>query len=154
MLLKKIPEDKQLIIFDFYDTIIYTEYYHNNFLRTGIKELVEHLKDQGINMVISSDAGLGEIRRDFGYTYKSEFLDHFNKIYGGETTGFDKTGMGFRMYKDLGLICEEQGFPVSRTMFIGDNFKDRDRYSADKFGIDYIIVPNENKFFSFMSLFG
>ena len=151
-MLTKIPKDKQLIIFDFYDTIMYSVYHNNNFLRTGIRDLVNKLNDEGKLLVISSDADVSDIVRDFGYAAKLDFLDNFRKIYGNETVRVDMVEAGSRIYKDLGLICSEQNVPFSQAIMIGDNHQGIDEYSANRFGIDHIIVPTENKDFSFVSL--
>ncbi|MBL7051286.1 HAD family hydrolase [Candidatus Woesearchaeota archaeon] len=152
-MLTKIPKDKQLIIFDFYETIIHSAYYNNNFLRAGIRDLVNELKDESKSLVISSDADISEIIRDFGYAAKLDFLDNFRKIYGRETIRVDNVGEESKIYKDLGSICNEQDIPISKAIFIGDNHQGVDEYSASRFGMDYIIVPTENKDFSFVSLF-
>ncbi|MEA3378703.1 MAG: HAD family hydrolase [Nanoarchaeota archaeon] len=151
-MLKKIPQDKQLVIFDFYDTIIYCLYNNKNFLRAGIMELVNKLYCGGKSLAISSDADISSIMRDFGYAASFEFLDKFRKIYGIETIKFDRAGDSFRKYKDLEFICNEQNIPISKAVFIGDNHQGIDEYSANRIGMDYIIVPKENKGFSFVSL--
>jgi hypothetical protein len=151
-MLTKIPKDKQLIIFDFYDTIIYSVYDNKNFLRTGIKNLVTRLENQGKILVISSDADIGDIMRDFGYAASAEFLGKFNKIYGTEAVRFDTVGDRFEKYKDLGFICNQHNVSISNAIFISDNHQGVDEYSANRVGMDYIIVPKENKDFSFVSL--
>jgi phosphoglycolate phosphatase-like HAD superfamily hydrolase len=151
-MLSKIPKHKQLIIFDFYGTIIYSVYYNTNFLRTGIRELVNKLEDEQRTLVISSDADIRDIMRDFGYAASSEFFERFRKIYDNSILGFDVVGEGFRRYKDLGFICNEQNIPISKAVLIGDNYQGTDEYSANRFGMDYIFVPIENKKFSFVSL--
>jgi hypothetical protein len=151
-MLTKIPNDKCLVIFDFYDTIIYSVYHNNNFLRTGINDLIGQLTDAGKLLVVSSDADINDIVRDFGYAASSEFLSKFKKIYGIETVRFDMVDGTVKKYKDLGAICSEQAISIPNAIFIGDNFQGVDEYSANRFGMDYIIVPRKNKDFSFVSL--
>jgi hypothetical protein len=151
-MLTKIPNDKSLVIFDFYDTIIYSVYCNKNFLRTGINDVVNQLADERKLLVISSDAGVDDIVRDFGYAGPSEFLSKFRKIYGIETVKFDIVGDAVKKYKDLGSICNELDILISDAIFIGDNFQGIDEYSANRFDMDYIVVPRENKDFSFVSL--
>ncbi len=151
-MLTKIPKDKRLVIFDFYDTIIYSVYHNKNFLRTGINDVINQLADEGKLLVVSSDADIDDIERDFGYAAPSEFQSKFKKIYGAETVKFDMVGGAVRKYKDLGSICSEQDIPIPNAIFIGDNFQGIDEYSANKFSMDYIIVSGENKDFSFVSL--
>ena len=151
-MLTKIPSDKRLIIFDFYDTLIYSVYQNKNFLRKGISDLVNQLEDEGKIMAISSDADTGDVMRDFGYAASSEFSGKFSKVYGLETVRFDIIDDGVKKYKDLKFICSDQDIPISETIFIGDNFQGIDQYSAQKFNMDYIIVPRENEDFSFVSL--
>ncbi len=151
-MLTKIPKDKELIIFDFYGTIIYSAYSNKNLLRNGIKNLVHKLKHKGKLLVISSDANVSDIVDDFGYASKLYFLNNFEKIYGNETIGFDKVGKSYKSYKNLGFICNEQSILIPQAIFIGDNHQGIDEYSANRFRMDYIIVPTENKNFSFDSL--
>ena len=150
-MLTRIPHDKRLIIFDFYDTIIYSSYHNVNNLRTGIRELANQLEDGGKTLVISSDADISDVMRDLGYA-SSDFLSKFSKIYGIETVRFDRDDCAFRKYKDLGSICSEQGMLIPNAILIGDNYQGIDEYSAQRFGMDHIIVPRENKDFSFVSL--
>jgi hypothetical protein len=151
-MITKIPKEKQLIIFDFYDTIIYSVYHNQNFLRNGIKDLVNRLDYEGKILTISSDVDISDVVRDFGYSSSVEFIDKFRKIYGIDIIKFDITKDGFKKYKDLGIILDEYNIPLSKAIFIGDNYQGVDEYSANKFGMDYIIVPRENKDFSFISL--
>ncbi|MFW5852482.1 MAG: HAD family hydrolase [Nanoarchaeota archaeon] len=152
MQLEKIPSEVELVIFDFYDTIIRTVYYNQNKLRNGIEELVEHLKQEQIPMVISSDGDEYGIERDFGYAIHEEFQKNFKKIYGRKHLLYDHEEK--RLFKNLIQICVEQDVNPSKTVFIGDDFNGNDSFSAQHCNIDYIIVPKhlENPNFSFTNL--
>ncbi len=158
MQLEKIPSNKELIIFDFYETVMYVAYYYKYYLRNGIRELTEYLLEQNKLVVISSDGNKADILFDFGYAATDDFQMRFKKIYGSESLIYDKNKEVF--YKNLELICDEQKISKNQSLLIGDNFKGSynplgmDKTSAEYFGIDYIIVPRQsmNPDFSFTSL--
>ena len=149
MKIEKIPMDIELVIFDFYDTIIRTLYYNQNKLRNGIEELVEYLNNKEIPMVISSDGNEGDIELDFGYAINQEFQNNFRKIYGTKHLLYDHQEK--RLFKNLIQICNEQDVSPARSVFIGDDFNGMDSFSAERCNIDYIIVPKYQNF-SFMEL--
>ncbi len=124
-----------LVIFDFYDTVVHME--HEAWLpRNGIPELLESLGDAGKSMAICSDAGEEKIRQRLG-----DMLCYFREIYGSSTC-FTEEGV---LYKNLGLVCEEYGIQEERAVFIGDNHGGADERSAKRYGMDYIRVPNGNE---------
>ena len=149
---EKIPSNTELVIFDFYDTIIRTLYHNQNKLRNGIEELVERLKQEEIHMVISSDGEEYEIEHDFGYAINEEFQKNFTKIYGRKHLLYDHEER--RLFKNLIQICNEQNTNPAKAIFIGDDFNGNDSFSAEHCNINYIIVPThyDNPDFSFIDL--
>lgn len=152
----KIPESKKLIIVDAHDTILKRDFSRSkdNILHDpSDKEKVEWaLRDGFLNfieyyagiekkkMVISSDGRkekLTEICTRFGII---RYLEH---IYGREHLDRET------YLKKLDKILEEQGVDAEDAVFIGDG--QIDRYSAEKYGVDFIQVPNtkDSRHFSF-----
>lgn len=136
--------DYDLIIFDFYDTIVHME--DEEWVpRNGIPELLEALRDDGNILVVCSDAGEDKIRERLG-----NLVDYFTHIYGHSNLVYE----GEVFYKNLGRICEDFGITRMESVFIGDNHKGTDERSAKKYDIEYIRVPNarEDKVHDFSQL--
>lgn len=135
-----------LVILDFYDTIVQLE--GEAWLpRRGIGELLLALQRSGKRLAVCSDAGEDRIQERLG-----SLVEYFAHIYGHSTLVHeDET-----YYKDLGRICEEQGVPKERAIFLGDNYVGTDERSAKRYGIEYIRVPNarEDRDYDFLQLAG
>lgn len=168
MQLELIPPEKELIIFDFYDTVVQHVYGSQFSLRKGIPELTDYLLDNGKKMVISSDGNEYGINRDFGYAINEMFQSRFTQIYGSMYVNKDNPN-NYRLHltrdvnsravlKNLNLICKEQNVPKNLALFIGDNFTPynnpigTDVASAEYYGVDYIVVPRNSADFSFFEL--
>ncbi len=149
MKITELPSDLELVIFDFYDTIMHTLYYNHHTVRRGVAELVSYLDSENVPLVISSDGDEYEIDRDFGYTgtrqdqeiYPSivEFQEIFRKIYGRKHLLFSQEEK--RLYKNLVGICNDMRVDPSEAVFIGDDHSGMSSFSAEKCGVDYIIIP-------------
>ena len=126
-----------LVIFDFYDTIVQLKEYWT--LREGIEELLDALSDR--TLAVCSDAGEERIAEILGSD-----AERFFGIYGHSNL------VDFGSYKDLERICLDVGVPAKRTVFIGDNRFGLDRRSAERYGIDFIQVPNGREEYDFSQL--
>lgn len=121
-----------LIILDFYDTVMHME--HEVWIpRKGIPKLLKELSEAGKTLVICSDEGEGNLRQMLG-----GLLDHFAEVYGRSNLVYEEG----TPYKNLERICEECGVPKGRAIFIGDNHMGTDKRSAERYGIKYIRVPD------------
>ena len=129
-----------LVIFDFYDTIVQLkDYWVHWVLREGIEELLDALSDR--ILAVCSDAGEEKIAGILGSDAK-----RFFGIYGHSNL------VDFGSYKDLERICLDAGVPTEKTVFIGDNRFGLDRRSAERYGIDFIQVPNGGEKYDFSQL--
>ena len=140
--------DYDLVIFDFYDTIVHREEDGARDMwmpRNGIPELLEALRGTGNTLVVCSDADEDTIEERLGDlgSYFEDIYGHSNLVYVGEV-----------FYKNLGRICEDFGITRKESIFIGDNHSGTDERSAERYGIEYIKVPNarENKEYDFSQL--
>ena len=118
--------DYDLIILDFYDTIVHME--DEVWVpRNGIEELLEALSAESKTLAVCSDAGEEKIAERLG-----ELNIYFAAIYGYSNLVFDGSGI---FYKNLERICQDFNVPNKNTIFLGDNHKDTDRRSAERYGI-------------------
>ena len=143
----RIPAGTKLIIVDAHDTIFKpdlsrdeTELFNDPkkkdritwMLRYGFLNFVEYFAGQKkIAIVISSDGQknrLTEIAQRFG------IFDHLTAIYGAEH--IDK----WDYLKQLDKILDECQVKAEHAVFIGDS--QVDQFSAEKYGIPFIQVPN------------
>lgn len=136
--------DYDLVILDFYDTIVQMEG-EEWVPRNGIPELLEALKDAGKILAVCSDAGEEHIVERLG-----NLVSYFVGIYGhSNLVQEDETH-----YKNLGCICQDTGVQKERTVFVGDNHKGLDQRSGEHYSIEYVKVPNarEDKEYDFSQL--
>ena len=134
----------QLVIFDFYDTVVHME--DEIWLpRNGIPELLRSLGEAGKSMAICSDAGEENIRQRLG-----DLLCYFRGIYGSSTCFIEEGAL----YKNLERVCEDSDIPKEKAVFIGDNHRGTDERSAQRYGIEYIRVPHgdEEHGYDFLAL--
>jgi predicted HAD superfamily phosphohydrolase YqeG len=136
MTLKRMPSGLELVIFDLNDTLIYWKN-GSAFAREGIRALLETLKKGQKKIVVSSDADEEFIESSIRWGRK-----YFDAIYGARHLFYYDN----RPYKNLRYICEDMNVQPKKAIFIGDNFADVDRSSAEMFGIKFIQVPKYEAF--------
>ena len=134
MEIQKIPEDAELVIFDYCNTLLVCPN-GNPMLRDKAFGLIARLRLKRKKSAISSTSLLKDILDCPEFL---QILPFISGVYGEEHT-FEEEG---RKYKDLGLICEELKVGPEKSVLIGDNYNDIDRMSAERFKIPLIIVPD------------
>ena len=152
----RIPAGTRLIIVDAHDTIFKPDLSRTHadifndpmkkeritwMLRYGFLNFVEYFAVQKkIDIVISSD---GQKRRLSGIAQQFGVYDKLKRIYGAEH--IDK----WDYLKRLDKILEQCEVAPEEAVFIGDS--QVDRFSAEKYGVPFIQVPNtvEDRTFSF-----
>lgn len=142
MELQKIPEDAELIIFDFYNALVVSPDSVLRF-RNNVDKVIFRLKLQSRKMAISSSSPIEEIENFPGFATVGVFM---NGVYGKEHVVNEGNGK----YKDLGKICQEQGVKPEKAVFIADDYNGIDRRSADRFGIPFIHVTREDTDLSYL----
>ena len=150
MKLQTIPEDKKLIICDFANTLIIGN--DGRIIpRAGSKELLVKLKENNRIIALYSadeEEKVNRVMREIGlrHFYMKKYID---RVYGkSHLVSYDG-----RKCKDLARVCEDLKVKNLESVMIGDRLN-MDGYSAEKAGIDYIIVPKfeENPDFDLRSL--
>jgi len=154
----RIPPGTKLIIVDAHDTIFKPDLSRTEadifndpmkkeritwMLRYGFLNFIEYFAVQkGIEIVISSD---GQKRRLTGIARKFGIYDKLKAIYGAEH--IDK----WDYLKRLDKILTQCDVEAKDAVFIGDS--QVDRFSAEKYGVPFIQVPNtvSERTFSFNS---
>jgi hypothetical protein len=132
----------QLVIFDLYGTIAKEDVFDHE-LRPGFQELSDHLGD--IPKVVFSDISFFRLLtqlKDLG------ILHSFQKFYGAESgitdskdADLEKLRFAGGIIKDLSLPLEYFGVHPNNAVLIGDNEANRDRASADSYGVRFLQVP-------------
>ena len=134
MEIQKIPQDAELVIFDYFNTLLICPN-GNPMLRDKAFSLVVRLRLERKKSAISSTSLLKGILNCPGFL---QILPFISGVYGEEHT-FEEEG---RKYKDLGLVCKELKAEPKSSVLIGDNYNDIDRRSAERFKVPLIIVPD------------
>jgi|SRR3989338_3528116 len=137
MELKTIPQDAELIIFDFCNTLV-IESDGNLKLRDDAFDLIARLKLKGKKMAISSTTSLEDITSCAGILAIRPFVD---RIYGEEHIIIEEG----RKYKDLSRICKDFEVEPKKAVFIGDNYGGIDKMSSERYSVNFIHVPSQER---------
>ena len=141
---KTIDDSIRLIILDCYDTLFIRDKREQWVLRKGVKEFLDYYKNK--KLAISSDSE----KQPITDLVKKYYLEDYFKgnIYGEEIYDEDTE------IKHLDQVLYYTQEKAEHTLFIGDDFHNRDSASAKTYGIKFIKVPNgkEDETFDFRNL--
>lgn len=126
----------EVIIFDLYGTILKADE-RDGVVRNGLEEFMNFYKSK--KRVVFSD---GDIRRIEDDLEISGLTGKFDGIYGKELMVYiSRLHGGDGWVKNLEMVCKDFSVAKSDAVFIGDNFVGRDQKSAEKYGIQFIKIP-------------
>jgi len=112
-ILRTIPLETELVIFDFYGTLILRDG-RNIRARKNAQELVERLKQRGTKLAISSDM----IKHDIEELLELTGIgNRFDGIYDSRYVFYQN---GVRL-KDLGQIYRDMKVPPEKSVMVGDS---------------------------------
>lgn len=134
MVLKTIPKDVELVIFDFCNTLV-IESDGNLKLRDNAFGLMARLKLRGKKIAVSSTSILEAYMDCVDISTIRPFVDG---IYGEEHIITEEG----RRYKDLGKICRDFGIEPEKSVLIGDNYGGIDEMSSERFSVNFIPIPS------------
>ncbi|MBN2454764.1 HAD family hydrolase [Candidatus Woesearchaeota archaeon] len=120
----------ELIIFDCYGTIVPAGD-DPNFryaVRQGFHRLLYHYEDDR-KMAVFSDAD----KRTLDFCLL--------KVGLGRLDAYNEDHLTLERLKNLAVVCSDFEVEPSNSVFIGDNYADRDRLSAEQYGVNFIQIP-------------
>ncbi len=125
-------EGLHLLVMDFVNTIVDCSgsVRHPFKLRPGVRDFIQYHQDNGVPVVISSDAEEEHIQETIE---RLGIRNHINAIYG-------RTHMVDDITKDISRICKERGVAPEKTLMVGD-IPGIDGESARKAGVKFLHVP-------------
>ena len=151
-LIKTIPKEKKLVIFDFFGTLIGNTELDAYQPKKGVNSLLEILHAEKKILAISSDAPFEDISISFLFDLHKGIYKGWNSYFDGRIYQGWRHIVGYDRYhavKNLGEILNNcKNIQPSDAIFIGDNDKGRDKRSAEAFGIDFILVKQDTDFLS------
>lgn len=133
--LESISQETELVIFDFYNTLVSLDSENAVRLRKGAFELLARLKLKRKKTAIFSSSDIQEIL-DFPDFLKIK--EHLHAVYGKENI-IEEDNI---RYKNLEKICKDLEIEPQKAVFIGDNYNNLDKRSAEKFNINFIKIPD------------
>ena len=137
----------RLLIFDLYGTILRADK-RDGVVRDGLLNLLDYYKPSktaiftdGYEDRVMADLEFSGLIGKFDAVYHARHCVPENYLRLREEFKKRILKIGGGTIKNLERVCNDFGIPKAESVFIGDNFYDRDEKSAEIFGLRFIKVP-------------